>query len=63
MILQLNQPLPVEIPQGKAWAHFLLDYSQDHFPIFGCFLHETGECWWVESHEVRLQKNWTLGRR
>lgn len=27
MIKQLNPPLPLTTPQGKAWAHFVIDYG------------------------------------
>ena len=30
MILQLNPPLPLETPKGKAWAHFIIDYGLEH---------------------------------
>ncbi len=62
MIHQLNPPLPVITPKGKAFAHILLDYSQEHDLIFTCFQDDTGECWSWSSKEVRLQTNITLGR-
>jgi hypothetical protein len=27
------------------------------------FLDETGECWTFPNPEIRLPKNWTMGRR
>jgi hypothetical protein len=30
MIVQLNPQLPLLTPKGKAYAHFLIDYSQEH---------------------------------
>lgn len=63
MILQLNPPLPLDTPKGPAWAHFILDYGQEHDVLWGCFVKETGECWWVANRDVRLEKNWSLGIR
>jgi hypothetical protein len=62
MMLQLNPPLPLITPKGKGFAHFLIDYSQEHDLIFVCFQDDTGECWSWSSKEIRLQPNITLGR-
>ncbi len=29
MIQQLNPPLPLMTPKGKAWAHLVIDYGPD----------------------------------
>lgn len=62
MILQLNPPIPVETARGKALAHFLLDYGPEHHLIWGCFIDETRECWWVSNPEIRAQSNPSMGR-
>ncbi|CAB4181463.1 hypothetical protein UFOVP1416_67 [uncultured Caudovirales phage] len=61
-MLRLDPPLPVLTPKGKAWAHVLIDYSQEHYLIFVCFQDDTGECWSWESKDLRIQTNQTLGR-
>lgn len=63
MILQLDPPIPLETPKGKGWAHFLIDYSQEHHLHWVVFIDETGECWTVPNPEVRIQSNWSLNRR
>jgi hypothetical protein len=63
LITQLNPPLPLDTPKGPAWAHFLLDYSQEHDVLWGCFLKANGECWWVSNRDVRMDRNWSMGTR
>lgn len=62
MLTQLNPPLPVITPKGKAWAHILIDYGPEADLIWVCFLDETGQCWSYRNNEIRIQKNETLGR-
>lgn len=62
MIIQLNPPIPLETPKGKAMAHVLLDYGTEYDLIWICFIDETGECWNFRNPEIRLQKNLTFGR-
>lgn len=62
MITQLNPPLPLETPKGKAYAHFVIDYGLEYDLIWVCFLDENGECWSFENPEIRIQKNLTVGR-
>jgi hypothetical protein len=62
MILQLNPVIPLETPKGKGFAHFILDYSQEHEMIWVVFIDSTGECWSFRNPEIRLQKNMTFGR-
>ena len=63
MIVQLNPPIPLETPKGKGFAHFLLDYSQEHDLCWVTFLDESGECWTFRNSEIRIQHNITMGRR
>lgn len=53
----------MDTPKGKAWAHFLIDRSQDHHLEWVCFICETGECWTFQNPAVRLEKNETMGIR
>jgi hypothetical protein len=61
MILQLN-PLPLNTPKGKAWAHLVIDYGQEHDLQWVCFIDATGECWTYGNADVTIQNNITLGR-
>jgi hypothetical protein len=63
MMMQLNAPIPLDTPKGPAFAHMVIDYGQDHYVLFVCFLCETGECWVYPNRDVRLQKNVTMGIR
>lgn len=62
MLTQLNPPLPLITPKGKAWAHIVIDYGQEHDLLWVCFQDETGECWTWSNREVRIQDNITMGR-
>ncbi len=62
-MLQLNPPLPVDTPKGPAYAHFVTDYSQEHYLLFTCFLLDTGDCWMFTNRDVKLQQNVTMGVR
>jgi len=61
-MLQLNPPLPLTTPRGKGFAHFLIDYSQEHDLLWVVFLDDTGESWTFNNREIRLQSNITMGR-
>ena len=63
MLTQLNPPLPLITPKGKAWAHIVIDYGQEHDLLWVCFQDETGECWTFSNREVRIQENITMGRK
>lgn len=62
MILQLNPPLPLKTSKGEGWAHFLIDYSQEHDLLWVVFLNEGGECWTVSNRQITMDQNWSLGR-
>ena len=62
MILQLDPAIPMDTPKGPGYAHFLIDYSQEHHLMWVVFIDQTGECWTFQNPEVRLQQNPTLGR-
>jgi len=62
MPTQLNPPLPLITPKGKAWAHIVIDYGQEHDLLWVCFQDETGECWTWGNRDVRMQENITMGR-
>jgi len=62
MIIQLDPPLPLVTPKGKGYAHFLIDYSQEHHLMWVVFLDDGGECWTFENKAVIMDANATLGR-
>ena len=62
MLLQLNPPLPVVTPKGKALAHVLIDLGAEHDLIWVCFQDQTGECWSWGNRDIRAQQNPTMGR-
>lgn len=62
MILQLNPPMPVICPKGKAVAHFIVDHGIEHDILWVCFLDDSGECWTYNNKMIRAQKNETMGR-
>jgi hypothetical protein len=60
-MLQLNPPLPVVTPNGKALAHVLIDYGPEHDLLWVCF-EEDGQCWTWRNQEIRADRNITFGR-
>lgn len=61
MLMQLNPPLPLETPKGKAWAVAMLDYGPQWDLQWVTFLHETGECWTFLNSDIRQGDNYTFG--
>jgi hypothetical protein len=57
---RLDPPIPLTTPLGDAWAHFVIDYSQEHDLLWVCFQAATGECWTWSNREIRLQPNRTM---
>lgn len=50
-------------PKGEGLAHFLIDYGPESALFWVVFMDEDGACWMVPNPEVRMYKNWTLGRQ
>ena len=63
MIIQLSPTIPLTTPKGKAMAHFLIDYGQEHDLFWVCFQNDTGECWTWNNKHIRLQENITADRK
>ena len=61
-MLQLNPPIPVTTPRGKALAHVLIDYGPEHDLIWTCF-QDDGEIWCWRNQDVRAQTNITFDRQ
>jgi hypothetical protein len=62
MLTQLNPPLPLLTPKGKAWAHLVIDYGPEADLMWVCFQDQDGACWTWSNRDVRIQANATLGR-
>lgn len=63
MLLQLNPPLPLNTPRGKALAHVLIDYGAEHHLLWVCALDNGGEIWTYPNPQVRFQENISMNRR
>jgi len=61
MLLQLNPPIPMQTPKGKAMAQILIDYGPEYDLVWVCF-GENGECWAYRNQDVRADSNFTFGR-
>lgn len=63
-MLQLDPPLPLYVEgKGKGFAHVLIDPGIEHHLIWVVALDETREIWCAANPTVRVQSNWTFGRR
>ena len=61
MFLQLNPPVPLQTPKGKAWAIAMIDYGPQWDLQWITFLHESGECWTFSNKDIRQEDNYTFG--
>ncbi|MDY7523406.1 hypothetical protein [Sphingomonas sp. 10B4] len=61
---QLDPPLPVHLlDKGPGFAFAVIDYGQEHNLIWVTAINETGEIWCAPNPKVRMQANWTMGRK
>ncbi|MDX5985906.1 hypothetical protein [Sphingomonas echinoides] len=61
---QLDPPLPVHVlDKGPGYAFAVIDYGQEHNLIWVTAINETGEIWCAPNPRVRMQANWTMGRK
>lgn len=64
MFTQLNPPLPVDVvDRGAGFAIGVIDYGQEHDLIWVTAISSTGEIWCAPNPMVRMQANWTMGRK
>lgn len=64
MFTQLNPTIPVEvIGKGKGYAIAVIDYGQEHHLLWVVVLDDSGEIWTTPNPQVRVQSNWTMGRK
>ena len=62
-MIQLNPPIPLMTPKGRAVAHFIIDYGMENDLMWVCFHDDTGECWTWENAHIRARVNETIGRK
>ena len=63
-LTQLDPPLPLIVEgKGPGFAVAVIDYGQEHNLIWITAITETGEIWCAPNPSVRMQGNWTMGRR
>ncbi len=63
MFTQLEPAIPLHVlGKGDGYAIGLIDYGQEHNLIWVTALNDSGEIWCAPNPEVRLGKNWTMGR-
>ncbi len=64
MFTQLNPSIPVLIVnKGTGEAIAVIDYSKEDDLIFVVALDDGGEVWCVPNKDIRLIKNYTIGRK
>lgn len=61
MLTQLQTPLPLQTPKGKAWAVAIIDYGPHWDLLWVTFVHATGECWTFDNKDIRQEENFTFG--
>jgi hypothetical protein len=61
-MLQLDPPIPLVTPRGKALAHILIDYGPEHDLVWVCF-QQDNEIWCFRNQDVRADSNVTFGRK
>jgi len=61
---QLNPTLPMTVEgKGAGYAVAVIDYGPEHHLIWVVALDDSGEIWSAANPQVRMQGNWTMGRR
>jgi deoxyxylulose-5-phosphate synthase len=62
MLTQLEPTIPVETAKGRGYAFAVIDYGQEHHLLWVVAMDETGEIWSIPNPEVKVQRNWSMGR-
>lgn len=61
---QLNPPLPMHVlDRGKGAAMAVIDYGPEFDLMWVVAMDDGGEIWCVPNPKVRMQSNWSMGRR
>ena len=63
LFTQLNPPIPLHVlGKGDGFAVGVIDYGQEHNLLWVTAIDATGEVWCAPNPQVRMQKNWSMGR-
>lgn len=60
MLTQLQTPIPLQTPKGKAWAVAIIDYGPHWDLQWVTFVRDTGECWTFRNSQIRQEQNFTF---
>ena len=60
MMTQLNPPLPLHTPKGRALAVALIDYGPQWDLQWVTFLNDNGECCTFRNSQIRQERNHTF---
>lgn len=64
MFTQLAPPIPLHVlGKGDGQAIGIIDYGPEHDLIWITAIDETAEIWCAPNPQVRMQRNWTMGRK
>lgn len=63
MFTRLDPPVPLRTIKGSGYAFGVIDYGLEHDLMWVVALDESREIWCVPNPEVRMQQNWSAGRR
>lgn len=63
MFNRLEPPIPMATAKGDGWAFAVIDYGFEADLIWVVAINSSREIWCVPNREVRMQSNWTAGRR
>ena len=64
MFTQLNPPIPLHVlDKGDGQAVAVIDYGPEHHLVWVTAIDATGEIWCAPNPQVRMQGNWTMGRK
>jgi len=60
---QLNPPIPLNVlGKGEGYAIGVIDYGQEHNLLWVTALNASGEIWCAPNPQVRMARNWSMGR-
>ena len=61
---QLDPPLPMTVlDKGDGYAVAVIDYGQEFDLLWVVALNDSGEIWSAPNPKVRMQPNWSMGRK
>ena len=64
MLTQLDPPIPLHVlGRGDGLAMAVIDYGPEHNLLWVTAIDATGEIWCAPNPEVRMQANWSMGRK